>query len=253
MSVISIPNIPNLSTIAFYGSKPTELVASIEELQQSILQIVGDRFAPYRLEQIHGTLLGLEGRSDGKGIVNKWFWQYRDEFRYIDFVNFLDYLGDRETLPIEIMLGGYDRSVDYGFLSRDRHPYERSFQIQGNIAVLIGWPYQDNYPSMALNLLRRKAQEFNILHKYFDSIDAVDNDFYLRLGMFRAAITEKEKHQIETDNREILRARSPLHLSIDFDRLVFAYYQDEFLSPETTRIIPLREASSEILARLYSE
>jgi hypothetical protein len=55
-------NLPNLSLVAFYGKKTPELGSLIQEIQSSIASVVGNKFKSYRLEQIHATLLGLEGR-----------------------------------------------------------------------------------------------------------------------------------------------------------------------------------------------
>ncbi len=249
---LSIPNLPNLSLVAFYGNKSPELASLLLELQQSITNIVGDTFKPYCLEQIHATLLGLEGRKDDRGIINKWFLHHRGETRYIDFANFLDYLRYSGRLPIVVRIGGYDRSIDYGFVSRDRHPYERSFNLQNNIAILIGWSCRDKNFPMDLDRLRLEGQNCNILHKYYNSIDRVDNDLYMRLGMFVKELTTEEIEKIEAKGREFLAVRSPLYLSIDTNSIFFTYYQDEFLTPATTRVIPLSDATQEQLENIYS-
>jgi hypothetical protein len=251
MSPSSLPHLPNLSLVAFYGDKTNEFASLIQELQEGIIEIVGDRFKPYRLEQVHATLLGLEGRKDPQGVINKWFLDYRGETRYIDFPNFLNYLRYSGRLPIAVRIGGYNRALNYNFFSRDRHPYQRSFNLQKNIAVLIAWPCRGkNYP-MDLDRLRLEGQNFNILHKYHNSIEEVDNDLYMRLGMFAEELTAEEIKRLEISMREFLEARSPLYLSIDANSVFFTYYQDEFLTLETTRVIPLLEASPEELEGIY--
>jgi hypothetical protein len=244
-------NIPNLSMVAFYGKKTPELASLIQEIQSCITSIVGDKFQSYRLEQVHATLLGLEGRKDDRGIINKWFLQHRKEIRYIDFSNLLDYLRFSGRLPIVVRIGGYDLAVDYGFLSRDRHPHDRSFNIQGNIAVFMGWSCRGDRFPIDLDRLRLEGQNFNILHKYYQSLDSVDNDLYMRLGMFQNELFDREIDSIEQQVKNYLRSRIPLYLSVDIDSISFTYYQDEFLTPETTRIIPLRTATSEELEAVY--
>jgi hypothetical protein len=244
-------NIPNLSMVAFYGKKAPELGSLIQEIQSCITSVVEDKFKSYRLEQVHATLLGLEGRKDSQGIINKWFLQYRKETRYIDFSNLLNYLRFSGRLPIVVRIGGYDRAVDYGFLSRDRHPYDRSFNIQGNIAVSVGWSCRGDRFPLDLDRLRLEGQNFNILHKYHQSVDTVDNDLYMRLGMFQNALLDGEIDSIEQQVKKYLRSRSPLYVSLDIDSISFTYYQDEFLTPETTQIIPLRTATPEELEAVY--
>jgi hypothetical protein len=154
-------------------------------------------------------------------------------------------------LPIVVRIGGYDRSVDYGFLSRDRHPYDRSFNIQGNIAVFMGWSCRGDRFPLDLDRLRLEGQNFNILHKYYQSIDSVDNDLYMRLGMFQDELFDREIDSIEQQVKNYLRSLTPLYLSINIDSISFTYYQDEFLAPETTRVIPLKTATPEELEAVY--
>jgi hypothetical protein len=192
--------------------------------------------------------------SKGKnelGIINKWFLQHRNQTRYIDFYNLLNYLRFSGRLPIVVRIGGYDRAVDYGFLSRDRHPYDRSFNIQGNIAVFMGWSCRGDRFLLDLDRLRLEGQNFNILHKYYQSINSVDNDFYLRLGMFQDKLFDREIDSIEQQVKNYLRSLTPLYLSVDIDSISFTYYQDEFLTPETTRVIPLKTATPEELQAVY--
>jgi hypothetical protein len=244
-------NLPNLSMVAFYGEKTPELASLIQEIQSCITSIVGNKFKSYRLEQVHATLLGLEGRKDDRGIINKWFLQHRKETRYIDFSNLLNYLRFSGRLPIVVRIGGYDREVDYGFLSRDRHPYDRSFNIQNNIAVAIGWSCRGDCFPLDLDRLRLEGQNFNILHKYYQSLDSVDNDLYMRLGMFQNELFDREIDSIEQQVKNYLRSHTPLYLSVDIDSISFTYYQDEFLTPETTRVIPLRTATPKELEVVY--
>jgi hypothetical protein len=247
----AIPNTPNLSLVAFYGNKSPELTSLIRELQNCITDLVGEKFVSYQLEQVHATLLGLEGRRNSQGILNKWYWYHREETKYMDFKNLLFYLRYSGRLPIIVRIGGYDRTVDYGFLSRDRHPYERSFNIQGNIAVLMGWPCRERHFSMELDRLRLEGQNFNILHKYFKSVDTVDNDLYMRLGMFKNELSTSEIVTIEEQVQRLVHSHLSLYLSVDINSVFFTYYQDEFLTPETTRVIPLTEATPEQLESIY--
>ena len=253
---IAIPNLPNVSLIAFYGNKPPQLTSLIKELQAYLAnhQLTREKFFPYQLEQIHGTIIGCEGLKTESGVINKWFYERRQEIKYIN-LGVIDYLQHQVNFPLTIRFGGYDRTFNYNFLSRTQHLYFRSFQLQpsgdGIIPVLIGWSGENKRISLAIDNLRHDLQQFNLLHKYHGTPDAVDNDFYLRLGTINALLTNDKIEAIATDIRNILEARSPIHIPIDLNSLAFARYQDLSLTPATTKIIPVTETNPSKLEQLY--
>ena len=51
----------------------------------------------------------------------------------------LDYLRRCGHFPLAVQVGGYGKR-DYPFVSRQARPYERSFSIQGDKVVVMGWP-----------------------------------------------------------------------------------------------------------------
>ena len=244
----------NVSLVAFYGDKPPQLITLIQKLQTYLTncESIKDRFITYQLEQVHGTVIGCEGLKTETGIISKWFYERR-KTKYIDIPGLTDYL-QHQIVPITIRFGGYDRASNYNFLSRDRHLYFRSFQLQPaqtqTIPVLIGWSW-DNNVTLAINNLRRNLQQFGLLHKYHQTPEAIDNDFYLRLGTIDRQLTSEEIEAIATDIRNLLEAQ-PLFIPITIDDLAFARYQDLLLTPATTKIIPVTEMSANQLQQLYS-
>ncbi|MEY4520689.1 MAG: hypothetical protein RLZZ499_3289, partial [Cyanobacteriota bacterium] len=122
----------NVSLVAFYGNKPVELASLIQKLQTHLAnhQLLQDKFFPYQLTQVHGTIIGCEGWKTNLGVVNQWFQEKRQETKYIDFAGLINYLQHQVDLPITIRFAGYDRNINYNFLSRDQHLYHRSFQLQ---------------------------------------------------------------------------------------------------------------------------
>ncbi|MGF1542002.1 MAG: hypothetical protein ACFCU5_16400 [Pleurocapsa sp.] len=247
----------NVSLVAFYGTKPLDFIKLILDLQKYLQtsQLVAGGFIGYQLEQIHGTIIGCEGLRTERGIISKWFYESKNETRYIDLANLIKYLNCCPSLPLKIRFGGYDRHKDYGFLSRGLHPFERSFQLQslsdGTIVpVLMGWSLLDNRITLEIDDLRRSFQQFNLLHKYHQKPDAIDNDFYLRLGTIEGKISTKDKNKIETDIREIL-SKQAVDLVLDKNNLAFAQYRDLSLTLETTKILPVTESNLEKLKELY--
>lgn len=247
-----------VSLVAFYGNKPPELIDLIQILQEYLANhnLIQNKFIPYQLEQVHGTIIGCEGLFTTSGIISKWFYERRQEIRSIDFVSLVDYLQRQIDFPLTIRFGGYNRSYDYNFLSRTQHPYVRSGQLQSTdsqtIPVLIGWSW-DNGISLAIDSLRRNMQQFNLLHKYHATSDAVDNDFYLRLGTINGKLTAAQIDAIATDIRNLLEARSALYVSIKQENIAFAQYQDLLLTPETTEVISIAEATASKLKQIYFE
>ena len=235
----------NLSLVAFYGHKPIELINLIQKLQEHLTNhpLVQHQFIPYQLEQVHGTIIGCEGFPTESGIISKWFHELRQETRYIDLPGLINHLQHQVNLPLLIRFAGFERNTNYNFLSRDQHPYFRSWQLQPvveqTIPVLIGWSWSNNGVSLAIDNLRRDLQQFNLLHKYHKTDQAIDNDFYLRLGTIDRLLTSSEIEAIATDMRDLLETLPGLYIPINLENLVLVEYQDLSLTPATTKIIPL--------------
>ncbi|MBE9042907.1 hypothetical protein IQ255_00555 [Pleurocapsales cyanobacterium LEGE 10410] len=250
-----IPNVPNVSLIALYGEKPPQLTSLIDKLQACLAdyELIRGKFVAYQLEQVHGTIIGCEGVKTEAGIINQWFYELRQEIKYLN-PDLVDYLQHQANFPLTIRFGGYDRATDYNFLSRSQPLYDRSFQLQPSgdltIPILIGWSWEDNNVSLAIDNLRRNLQQYNLLHKYHGNPDAVDNDFYLCLGTFDTLLTNDELTRIATDIRNLLETRS-LNITLNLSDLAFAQYQDLSLTPATTKIIPVTEITASQLERLY--
>ena len=247
----------NVSLVGFYGDKPVPLINLIQKLQTRITnQLIKDKFVPYQLEQIHGTIIGCEGYKTEIGVINKWFYERREETRYIDFPGLVNYLQNRVNFPLNIRFGGCDRHIDYNFLSRNQHLYERSFQLQPadnqTIPVLIGWSWSNNSVSLAVDNLRRDLQRFGLLHKYHTTPDDIDNDFYLRLGTINAQLTSAEIQAISTEIRDWLETQPALHIPVTINDLAFAQYQDLTLAIATTKVVPVSEITVKQLEQLYS-
>ena len=248
----------NVSLVAFYGHKPQPLINLIQKLQEAIAQhnLVQEQFIPYQLEQVHGTIIGCEGISTESGIISHWFHHNRGEDRYIDFAGLINYLNYQINFPLRIHFGGYQPEQEYNFRSREQHLYLRSFQLQESAAqtipVLIGWTWRGDRISGEIDNLRRSLQQFNLLHKYHGTPDAVDNDFYLRLGTITTSLTSTAIAAIATDMRNLLAAQPPIQIAINQQDLAFAQYQDLLLTPATTKVIPVTEITADGLEQLYS-
>jgi hypothetical protein len=146
---------------------------------EKIAEAIGKQFSPYEMAQIHATVVGLE-RTAGSASCNLNYQRYRGESVEMDLPGFFNYLSSDAPLPFSIQIGGF-ANRDYPFTSRGHRPYDRSFSIQGDKAVVMGWP-RIGRPSMqlptaaiakteegwlyprTLDEIRLTAEEYGILH-----------------------------------------------------------------------------------------
>lgn len=249
--------IHNVSLVAFYRNKPPQLTALIDELQIYLerTSILKGKFQSYPLEQIHGTIIGCEGISTKQGIISKWFLENRQELRYIDLDRLSQYFQKSDRFPLILRFGGYNPNLDYKFLSRNHHPFARSFHLQSStakttLAILIGWSFQNGCISFALDHLRRHAQKFNCLHKYHYLPQTIDNDFYLCLGIFKEQLKLEDVLFVQEKIRKKLQAKPPIHIPLNKKDLAFVSYQDPSLPVKTTKIVKLLDLTPAKLERL---
>lgn len=229
--------------VAFYGAKPPALGRLIGECQALLAECARNL---YDLGQVHATIVGLGGLPDAP-LINGNFARYRVRRVAMDVPGFVDALRGSALVPWRVQLGGFAPG-DAPFTSRGQHPYHRSFSIQADKMVLMGWPVAGrSYPD-TLDRLRTMAQRFGILHAYHQSEKDVDNDFYLRLGLCRG---DQLSHSVVEDRvRRHLAASPPLVLDITLAELWLVAYQDETLPTESSQAWSLADArAADQLAR----
>jgi len=127
-----------ITVVALYGEKSSDFAALITRCQELARGVLGAGFQPYDPSQIHATIFGLE-RKSGPAFYNANFFRYQGRDFVMNLEGILDYLRRCGHFPLEIQIGGYGKR-DYPFVSRQARPYERSFSIQGNKVVMMGWP-----------------------------------------------------------------------------------------------------------------
>ena len=226
-----------------YGSKPRAFEDLITELQDRLASQLGCAFRSYALPQVHSTIVGLEGIREADQILNLNFMRLRGERRAMALGRALAVL-DGQALPLRIRIGGFAAARSYPFTSRGKHPYARSFALQGSQAVVIGWPASGSAFPLALEDLRRSfARDANVLHKYHVSTSDVDNDFFFVLGKIdESRIDEPSRARIELGVRQRLADREPLIVAWGRDHVSVVAYEDPLLPPSSSRAFPLDDA-----------
>lgn len=255
--------------VALYGDKPKALVTLIQQCQEIIETVPGIEFEPYDIRQVHTTLLGYCTVA-ASPLHNLNLAQYRDRLAVMDIAGFMAFLKTSGYLPFQVQVGGF-HPRDYPFTSRGQRPFDRSFSVQGNKAVMLGWPIRGVplrspptsipeqlqegrlYP-LVLDQLRQAAQSFNILHTYHRQPTDVDNDFYFRIGLLNPdSLSSEAQHNLETVVRKFLSRLPPLIVEVSEAEVAIATYTDERLPVDSTQIIPLEtfNLTSDQIRSLY--
>ena len=172
-----------ISAVAFYGPKTGRLREFLTGVQALIAEHVGGDFRPYTLEQVHATLIALNGVREGGTIVNEYMLEHTGERREMDLPLVMDILARRFATPLRVRIGGFRPEQAVPFTSRGQHLAERTFSVQGEAFVLVGWPADSLAGAgMPVDALRREMNAAGVLHRYHARPADVDNDLHLVVG-----------------------------------------------------------------------
>ena len=172
-----------ISAVAFYGPKAGRLRELLAGVQALIAAHVGDDFLPYSPEQVHATLIALNGVRAGGTIVNEYLLEYAGVAREMDLPRVMDILARRFTAPLPVRIGGFRPDQAVPFTSRGQHLAERSFSVQDRAFVLMGWPAESlTGAARPLDELRREMNAAGVRHRYHARAGDVDNDLHLVVG-----------------------------------------------------------------------
>lgn len=172
-----------VSAVALYGRKREPVRGYLAGLQELLARHVGEYFRPYSLEQIHATLIAFNQVADPAtgAIVNEYYLEHTGAGLEMDADRAMRILSRHFARPLRIRFGGFRPGEPMPFLSRGQHLSERSFSVQGNAFVLIGWPWPAE-AGQPLDRLRRDMNAANVLHRYHRRDGDIDDDFYLVVG-----------------------------------------------------------------------
>jgi len=175
-----------ISAVAFYGPKTGRLRELLAGVQALIAEHVGSGFRPYALDQVHATLIALNGVRAGGTIVNEYLLEHAGVRREMDLPRVMDILTRRFAVPLRVRIGGFRPGQAVPFTSRGQHLAERAFSVQGDAFVLVGWPADSlrgaGRTRRPLDELRREMNAAGVLHRYHARPADVDNDLHLVVG-----------------------------------------------------------------------
>jgi hypothetical protein len=223
-----------ITAVALYGTKAGELKRLLETVQALLSENLRDGFRPYPLDQVHGTVVRLDGAADAQTgrIVNLRYLEVTGIRRAMDHARAQEILAAYLTPPLSIRIGGYGPDTPAAFSSRGQHPHERMFSVQGNAFVLVGWPVStvaDGISAGPLDELRRAMNEANILHWYHESAADVDNDFHLVVGHHDGVPEHKAKDAVRGVRAYL--ARHPVQVAVGADQMTIIAADSPTLAP----------------------
>lgn len=241
-----------LSLVSHYGEKPVPLQELIADIQALLLRDLDTAFRPYQMEQVHGTITGIETEREQSELYSKWYLENKGCRLPMDLKGLSHFLG-KEVPRFLIKIGGYQPDRDYGFTSRGQHPFHRSFSLQGTIAVAMGWPGEQagghwTY-GMDLYALRAAFEKYHLCHKW-NKGGYQDNDFFFVLGKLdRDAVDPAQLKLTAAAVRQLLMDRVEF-ITVGPNSLSLVAYDDTELPLDTTQVFPLVGADVE-LERLF--
>lgn len=219
-----------VSAVAFYGPKAGRLRELVAGVQDLIARHVGDDFRPYTHEQVHATLIALNGVRDGGTLVNQYLLELAGQRREMDLPRVMDILARRFATPLPVRAGGFRPDQAPPFTSRGQHPAQRSFSVQDRAFVLVGWPAAsiagDGRP---LDELRREMNGAGLLHRYHASPGDVDNDLHMVVG-HHAGAPAAALDRATAAVRDMLAAE-PADLAIGLDDVTIVAADSHTLAP----------------------
>ena len=172
-----------ISAVAFYGPKTGRLREVLAGIQALLAEHIGGDFHPYSLDQVHATLIALNGVREGGTVVNEYFLTQAGVRREMDLPRVMDILARRFATPLRVRVGGFRPDQPAPFTSRGQHLAERAFSTQGEAFVLVGWPAESLAGAgRPLDELRREMNTAGLLHRYHVRAGDVDNDLHLVVG-----------------------------------------------------------------------
>ena len=115
--------------MAFHGDDPPELARLLSGCQALLSEALAGGFRPYSIDQIHGTIVGLE-REAGSGLVNINRAKLTARRGEMDIQGFARALCASDRFPVRIRLGG-SCPIRFPSPADDRYPTDDPSRSKG--------------------------------------------------------------------------------------------------------------------------
>jgi hypothetical protein len=228
--------VPDLivTAVAFYGPKSGALKELAGTVQAILRGHLGGGFRPYTLDQVHGTVIRLDGFTDPRtgSVVSLHYQDGAGARPPMDHTRAQEILAAHLTPPLRIRVGGFRAGQEAAFSSRGQHPYDRSFALSRDAFVLMGWPEETIRHGTAvlpLDDLRRDMSQANIPHWYHDGPGDVDNDLHLVVGHLTTAPPDGATAAVQAVRTYL--AEHPVQLEVGVGQLAIVASQSPTLAP----------------------
>ena len=242
-----------VSAVAFYGPKTGRLREVLAGIQALIAEHVGGDFRPYSLDQVHATLIALNGVCEGGTAVNEYLLAHAGVRREMDLPRVMDILARRFATPLRVCAGGFRPDQATPFASRGQHLAERTFSVQDRAFVLVGWPAESLAGAgRPLDELRREMNTAGLLHRYHVRAGDVDNDLHLVVGHHAGApaaalarATAAVRDRLAGDPADLAIALTDVKIvAADSHTLAPPLYVGGIPAPEATLLELIRTAAT---------
>lgn len=114
----------------------------------------------------------------------------------------------------------------------------------------MAWPFRNKQYVSAIDRLRRECTQFGVLHKYHDTPDAVDNDFFFVLGNIAGTPDDDRLLACQQDVREYMASLDLPSITLTERELKIVAYREgdtKFLEAEAFSLDDASKRTNELL------
>lgn len=250
-----------VTLVAQYGQK----LAALESYIKACWTRIADSplrpfFVPYHINQVHGTIIGMEKLIGFPQKYNANSWRASAQKLEMKFGRLLEIV--RQHPGFTVRFGGFQPD-DTSINSFGERPFIRAFEFQWaqNKVAIMGWHHRagDFTAHTELWALRDKLdKDCHVRHRYEN-----DSDFFVVIGDLvhldtlstaeLSHLKDTSKGIAEALRQELARDEKKLDLTVSPENLFIAQYEEETLSFHTTRAFCIlrNDVTESFIASLY--
>lgn len=248
-----------VTLVALYGQKKQNFIDLINAIFSEIeASELGGIFKRYNMNQIHGTLVGMEKVDGFEELYNFNIWEKEERKVEMDFANLYPTIAP--FFPVDIQLGGFKE--DYrGFSSLGGIPFNRTFEINwtSNKIILIGWSMDEGkkVANRKLEILRQTLHDRHNIRPKMDK----DNDLYMVIGELKnvGLLSEEALDRLKKAGKKLEKsirtklAENKEELILTMEDLFFVQYESTTLDFNSSEAWNIQEAKNnpDFLKELY--